>query len=163
MRRTLYRSSPVVLLVVFFVMAGCGSLPTVPTIDQIRAVPDMSQSTLLGQNQFEPLQGPIGTILTVHGHGVVFPAGYVHFQFSGTGAVDFNQEQPTADLKVQVPFGAASGPFGFSIAARAFQELNNSLPSSNVFQAWRIGEPGFRVTQDTGIPANLISPPPNKH
>lgn len=144
----------------FLVAAGCGNMPSIPTIDELRTVPDTSQSTLLLNDQFAPRQGPIGTVLTIFGRGKVFPAGLVHVRFSGTGSVEFDQPEPTSELRVRVPQGTASGPFGFTIAGRRTIALENALPSSNVFEAWRIEAPGFIVTTPTGVPDNLLQQPP---
>jgi hypothetical protein len=135
----------------FLVAAGCGSMPSIPTIDEIRTVPDSSQSKLLLQDQFEPQSGPIGTLITVHGRGTVFPAGIVNVRFSGTGDLEFDLPEATADLKFRVPPGTASGPFGFVISGRRVNsgQLEHGLPTSNVFEAWRIEAPGFRVTTPT--------------
>ena len=121
-----------------------------PTIDQVKIVPDSSQVTVLAQTQFTPKSGPIGTTITINGNGTVFPAGIVAFAFSGTGGVQFDQPNPTSQMQVAVPFGTVSGPFGFTISPRSTTILDNSLPSSNLFQAWRFGAPGFQV----------VNPPP---
>lgn len=147
-------------VIVFLIASGCGNSPEIPTIDEIRTVPDTSQSTVLLQSQFTPQQGPIGTLLTIHGRGTVFPAGIVNARFSGTGSVEFDLPEPTSELKVRVPQGSVSGPFGFTIAGRRAIILDNALPSSNIFQAWRFEAPGFIVTTPTGIPENLIGQPP---
>ena len=39
------RRAGLLALTVYLVAAGCGNLPSVPTIDEIRNVPDSSQST----------------------------------------------------------------------------------------------------------------------
>jgi hypothetical protein len=145
----------------FLVAAGCGNMPAIPTIDEIRVVPDTSQSTLLLNDQFSPRQGPVGTVITVYGRGKVFPAGIVNARFSGTGSVEFDLPEPTSELKIRVPQGTASGPFGFTISGRRAIALENALPSSNVFEAWRIEAPGFIVTNYNGVPSNLLDQPPN--
>ena len=154
---------------VYVVASGCGNDPPVPTIDQIRVVPNNSQVTTLDQTQFSPKAGPVGTVITIQGRGVLFPAGIVNFSFSGTGGVQFDNPDPTEQLAVTVPFGSVSGPFGFTISPRSAQILDNSLPSSNVFQAWRFEAPGFLVVPPpiTGTPfpeetaGQSQHPPPN--
>jgi hypothetical protein len=158
-----HRFAPIAVVAGAVAFAGCGNLTSVPTIDQVRTVPDGSQVKVLSQTQFEPKEGPIGSVLTVHGRGVVFPGGIARFQFSGTGAVEFDVPEATQTIRLRIPFGTISGPFGFTIAGRRSNTLENSLPSSNVFEAWRFEAPGFRVTQPTAIPENLLSPPPNQH
>jgi hypothetical protein len=138
----------------YAVASGCGNDPSVPTIDQIRKVPDSSQSVILVQDQFSPKEGPLGTLVTIFGRGVEFPAGIVRVQMSGSGAVQFDNPDPTQELKFRIPFGSISGPFGFTISARNPLILDNALPSSSVFQAWRFEAPGFRVIDPplTGTP-----------
>lgn len=154
------RQLALLALAVFLIAAGCGNMPAVPTIDEIRTVPDTSQSTVLLQTQFSPKQGPIGTILTVYGRGTVFPAGVVNVKFSGTGSIEFDLPEATSELRVRVPQGSVSGPFGFTISGRRAIILDNALPSSNIFQAWRFEAPGFIITTPTGIPDNLLQQPP---
>jgi len=140
----MYRLATVLLLVVFF-FSGCGELPNIPTIDDVQVVPDSSQATILPQEQFSPKEGPVGTLVTIYGRGTVFPAGIVHFSFSGTGSVEFDLAEATSELQVKIPYGTASGPFGFTISGRTSIAIENSLPTSNVFKAWRFEAPGFSV------------------
>jgi hypothetical protein len=163
MRWTLSRWIPVVALSAFFAFAGCDPVPSIPTIDQLQFVPDSSQAVVLPQEQFRPESGPVGTIITVYGQNTIFPAGLVHVQFTGNGAVDFELPVATSELKIQVPLGAQSGPFGFSIAARSTQVINNALPSSDLFQAWRFAAPGFLVENPAITIDPPLVPPPNKH
>lgn len=162
MRPLSIRHAGLLALSAYLIAAGCGNMPAIPTIDEIRTVPDSSQSSLLTQEQFTPKEGPVGTLLTVFGRGTVFPSGIVNVTFSGTGRVEFDLPEPTSELKVRVPFGTVSGPFGFTISGRRSIALENALPTSNLFQAWRVEAPGFRVTTPTGIPDNLTSPFPDE-
>lgn len=162
MRRITLRHAGLLAVTAYLVASGCGNLPSVPTIDELRTVPDSSQSKLLTQEQFSPKSGPVGTLLTIYGRGTVFPAGIVNITFSGTGRVEFDQSAPTSELKVRVPAGSTSGPFGFTISGRHAIALDNALPSSNVFEAWRVEAPGFLVTNPNGIPGDLINVFPNE-
>ena len=173
MRPFSLRHAGLLAVTVYLIAAGCGSMPSIPTIDEIRTVPDSSQSHVLAQEQFSPKEGPVGTLLTVNGRGTVFPAGIVNMTFSGTGRVEFDLPAASEVIQVRVPFGSIAGPFGFTISGRRAIALDNALPSSNVFEAWRFEAPGFRVTTPTGIPPDLTNvfpdetagqsqhPPPN--
>jgi hypothetical protein len=163
MRWTLSRWLPVMAFSAFFAFAGCGAVPSIPSIDEVQNVPDSSQAIILDQDRFQPPSGPIGTILTIQGQGTIFPAGLVHVQFTGNAALDFDQPVATSQLRFRVPLGAQSGPFGFYIAARSSQVINNALPSSDLFQAWRFAAPGFLVEDPNTTPPDVLVPPPNKH
>ena len=157
------RHAPLIALIAFVIFAGCGDLPSIPTIDQIRTVPDASQVTILEQSQFSPQQGPIGQIITINGRGKTFPAGIVAFSFSGTGGTQFDLPEESATIKVKVPINTISGPFGFTISGRDPLHLENSLPSSNLFKAYRFDAPGFTVVEPTGIPDSLLTQPDDQH
>lgn len=156
------RHAGLLAVTVYLVASGCGNLPAIPTIDEVRTVPDNSQSHVLAQTQFSPQEGPVGTLITIFGRGDTFPAGIVNMTFSGTGRVEFDLPAESSEIKVRVPFGTISGPFGFTISGRRAIALDNALPSSNVFEAWRFEAPGFRVTTPNGVPGDLTQPFPNE-
>ena len=159
MRPITLRHAGLLAIVGYLITSGCGSLPDIPTIDQIRTVPDSSQATVLAPEQFSPKSGPIGTILIINGRGTVFPAGIVNFRFSGTASKEFDLPEATSVIKLFVPQGTVSGPFGFTISGRRDIALENALPTSNIFQAWRFDAPGFIVTTPNGITDGTVAFP----
>lgn len=150
--------------VAYLVASGCGNVPRIPTLDQIRDVPDSDQLTILPAQQIEPRSGVIGSFVTVYGKGEVFPRGFVSAVFSGGARTDFELDEPTQRLSIRVPVGANSGPFGFTISGRS-RTLENFLPTAEVFRSFQVEFPGFTVLPDPIDPNPLdpvvpeISPP----
>lgn len=135
-----------VLTAALLAVHGCGSGDELlPAIDPLSLLPDNSQTTVLPSGVVFPDAGPVGTEITVHGQGRVFPAGFVKFTFQGTAVAETVLEQPSNAVKVRVPEGAVSGPFGFTIAARP--TFNPSIQTASTgFEAYTVPDPGFTVT-----------------
>lgn len=144
--------------VTYLVSAGCGSMPRIPDIEEVRDVPRSDQLVDIPVEQIAPKFGPVGTIITVSGKGVLFPSGIVTVLFTGGGQSIFELDEPTQKLHIRVPFGAKSGPFGFSIAGRT-RFITNPLPTTDLMDAYRVPFPGFAVTPDPDFPAGLIEQP----
>lgn len=133
-------------------------MPRIPDIEELRDVPRSDQLVEIPVNQIEPARGVVGTVITVHGRGILFPAGVVTVLFTGGGQTIFEQDEPTQQLRIRVPLGAKSGPFGFSIAGRT-RYITNPLPTTDLMDSFRVPFPGFTVLPDPDFPPGLIEQP----
>lgn len=136
----------IALLVTIVTLYGCDKeWPEMPFSEIDTAVVDRSgEVELLAQDQFYPSSVEIGEEITIQGKGIVFPAGFVRFSFSGQGSVEIINENASSSLTVAVPAGTISGPFGFTIAGRS-DRYQWSFPTSDLFHAYTVDFPGLTI------------------
>ncbi len=143
--------APVLLLTLPGLLGGCGANPEdlLPNVDPLASLPDNRQSDLLPADVVFPVSGPVGTEIKVHGQGRVFPRGFAKFVFQGNATAEVELLDITSEIRVRIPHGTESGPFGFTIAGRSSgrDDLSLITSDSNLFAAYTISAPGFRVTE----------------
>ncbi|MBI4871979.1 MAG: IPT/TIG domain-containing protein [Candidatus Riflebacteria bacterium] len=141
---------PACLVVLLGFLGGCANNTDalLPAVDPLANVADNRQTSQLPANSVTPASGTVGTVITVHGQGFKFPAGYAKFTFHGNGTTEIEVPSATTQLKVRVPPGAESGSFGFTISGRSSsRDTSGRIPSdTNLFVAYTVVEPGFTVT-----------------
>ncbi len=94
----------------------------------------------------EPRYCKRGDEITVHGGGIVFPAGRYHVVFTGGASTDFELQSPVSDLKLRIPMEADSGPFGFSVALEPPADASRHDGAARV--AWyRVEYPGISLEE----------------
>ncbi|MBI4870965.1 MAG: hypothetical protein HY814_05305 [Candidatus Riflebacteria bacterium] len=147
---------PACLLVALGFIGGCGTTAEslLPAVDPLAGIPDNNQTQVLPSNSVTPVSGTVGTTITVRGQGRTFPAGYARFTFTGSASVEVEVPSATGEIRVKVPAGAQSGPFGFTIAGRSSgRDTSARIPSdSSLFRAYTVETPGFTV-----VPAPVLN------
>ena len=100
---------------------------------------------MLEADRVYPAEQEIGKEFTVFGQGMEFPSGFYKVTFSGGVSYEFFQAKATGNLTLELPVGARSGPFGFTVGSRPSSGPVVGAPSTDGFASYSVKDPGIRV------------------
>ncbi len=111
------------------------------------------QNFIFESDRVYPTEQEVGKEFTVFGQGHTFPTGFYRVTFTGGSTYTFFQASATANLTIEVPVGARSGPFGFIVGAEPSSGHEISQPTPDGFYTYSIKDPGIRITDtDPWVP-----------
>ncbi len=160
------------LLVMVLVVAplGCGGADHIPfnpflALEETRSgIADGTRGAeTLPLEAVQPGSARIGEYVVVKGQGRTFPAGYARFTFSGNSTEEVFLARSTGEIRVRIPPGTLTGPFGFQISGKSSKvdQGGGNFASATPVPSYRILYPGLRIlgpSDPPGGPANSPYP-----
>lgn len=113
--------------------------------------PDITSETYLvslESSAIYPSLAAAGEDIVVRRGAGVFPSGFYRVTFSGGAMSEFFWSSSSSEVTITVPYGAISGPFGFTVGAAPSNGGYYSGAIANEFKAYTVKAPGLIVKQE---------------